>query len=150
MSLFDSGKSALKDGSTRILVNALVGIKARPGWLIVVSGHTDNTGSVQLNQTLSLQRAEAVRNWMRDTGDVPEVALPCRGMVTAGRLHQTIRLMAVRITGVSRSVWYRRLTPVVCQAQNMRHRMYVTFQLKKWRSKHGNPRLSVAERRWRR
>jgi outer membrane protein OmpA-like peptidoglycan-associated protein len=29
------------------------GIKARPGWLIVVSGHTDNTGSVQLNQTLS-------------------------------------------------------------------------------------------------
>jgi outer membrane protein OmpA-like peptidoglycan-associated protein len=39
MSLFDSGKSALKDGSTKILVNALVGIKARPGWLIVVSGH---------------------------------------------------------------------------------------------------------------
>jgi type VI protein secretion system component Hcp len=23
--------------------------------------------------------------------------------------------------------------------QNMRHRMYVTFQLEKWRSKHGNP-----------
>ncbi len=30
MSLFDSGKSVLKDGSTKILVNALVGIKARP------------------------------------------------------------------------------------------------------------------------
>ncbi|WP_213323227.1 OmpA family protein, partial [Klebsiella aerogenes] len=68
MSLFDSGKSVLKPGSTKMLVNSLVGIKARPGWLIVVSGHTDNTGSVQLNQTLSLQRAEAVRNWMRDTG----------------------------------------------------------------------------------
>lgn len=79
MSLFDSGKSALKDGSTRILVNALVGIKARPGWLIVVSGHTDNTGSVQLNQTLSLQRAEAVRNWMRDTGDVPESCFAVQG-----------------------------------------------------------------------
>lgn len=79
MSLFDSGKSALKDGSTRILVNALVGIKARPGWLIVVSGHTDNTGSVQLNQTLSLQRAEAVRNWMRDTGDVPESCFSVQG-----------------------------------------------------------------------
>jgi outer membrane protein OmpA-like peptidoglycan-associated protein len=73
-----------------------VGIKARPGWLIVVSGHTDNTGSVQLNQTLSLQRAEAVRNWMRDTGDVRKVALPCRVTATADRLHQTIRLMAVR------------------------------------------------------
>ncbi|EBS1324037.1 OmpA family protein [Salmonella enterica subsp. enterica serovar Muenchen] len=79
MSLFDSGKSALKDDSTKILVNALVGIKARPGWLIVVSGHTDNTGSVQLNQTLSLQRAEAVRNWMRDTGDVPESCFAVQG-----------------------------------------------------------------------
>jgi len=79
MSLFDSGKSALKDGSTKILVNALVGIKAKPGWLIVVSGHTDNTGRVQLNQTLSLQRAEAVRNWMRDTGDVPESCFAVQG-----------------------------------------------------------------------
>lgn len=79
MSLFDSGKSALKDGSTKVLVNALVGIKAKPGWLIVVSGHTDNTGSGQLNQTLSLQRAEAVRNWMRDTGDVPESCFAVQG-----------------------------------------------------------------------
>ncbi|ECC4044455.1 OmpA family protein, partial [Salmonella enterica] len=79
MSLFDSGKSVLKPGSTKMLVNALVGIKARPGWLIVVSGHTDNIGSVQLNQTLSLQRAEAVRNWMRDTGDVPESCFAVQG-----------------------------------------------------------------------
>ncbi|ELN2574357.1 OmpA family protein [Enterobacter kobei] len=79
MSLFDSGKSVLKPGSTRMLVNSLVGIKARPDWLIVVSGHTDNTGSVQLNQTLSLQRAEAVRNWMRDTGDVPESCFAVQG-----------------------------------------------------------------------
>lgn len=79
MSLFDSGKSVLKQGSTKMLVNSLVGIKAKPGWLIVVSGHTDNTGSVQLNQTLSLQRAEAVRNWMRDTGDVPESCFAVQG-----------------------------------------------------------------------
>ncbi|EBC6378494.1 OmpA family protein [Salmonella enterica] len=79
MSLFDSGKSVLKPGSTKMLVNSLVGIKARPGWLIVVSGHTDNTGSVQLNQSLSLQRAEAVRNWMRDTGDVPESCFAVQG-----------------------------------------------------------------------
>ncbi|WP_267443915.1 OmpA family protein, partial [Erwinia psidii] len=37
MSLFDSGKSGLKAGSTKMLVNSLVGIKAKPGWLIVVS-----------------------------------------------------------------------------------------------------------------
>jgi outer membrane protein OmpA-like peptidoglycan-associated protein len=79
MSLFDSGKSDLKPGSTKVLVNSLVGIKARPGWLIVVSGHTDNTGTPQLNQTLSLKRAEAVRNWMRDTGDVPESCFAVQG-----------------------------------------------------------------------
>jgi len=79
MSLFDSGKSALKAGSTKMLVNSLVGIKAKPGWLIVVSGHTDNTGNPQLNQTLSFKRAEAVRDWMRDTGDVPESCFAVQG-----------------------------------------------------------------------
>ncbi|MBS0850146.1 OmpA family protein, partial [Citrobacter sp. JGM124] len=41
LSLFDSGTSSLKPGSTKMLVNSLVGIRAKPGWLIVVSGHTD-------------------------------------------------------------------------------------------------------------
>lgn len=79
MSLFDSGKSVLKAGSTKMLVNSLVGIKAKPGWLIVVAGHTDNTGNPRLNQTLSQQRAEAVRDWMRDTGDVPESCFAVQG-----------------------------------------------------------------------
>ena len=79
MSLFDSGKSDLKTGSTKMLVNSLVGVKAKPGWLIVVSGHTDNTGNPPLNQALSLKRAEAVRDWMRDTGDVPESCFAVQG-----------------------------------------------------------------------
>jgi outer membrane protein OmpA-like peptidoglycan-associated protein len=79
MSLFDSGKYDLKPGSTKMLINSLVGVKARPGWLIVVSGHTDNTGNPQLNQTLSQKRAEAVRDWMRDTGDVPESCFAVQG-----------------------------------------------------------------------
>lgn len=62
-----------------MLVNSLVGIKAKPGWLIVVSGHTDNTGSQPINQPLSLKRAESVRNWMRDTGDVPESCFAVQG-----------------------------------------------------------------------
>ncbi|MDK9605805.1 OmpA family protein [Lelliottia wanjuensis] len=79
MSLFDSGKSELKSGSTKLLVNSLVDIKAKPGWLIVVAGHTDNTGNPLLNQTLSQKRAESVRNWMRDTGDVPESCFAVQG-----------------------------------------------------------------------
>ncbi|AIR01271.1 hypothetical protein LG71_15820 [Pluralibacter gergoviae] len=79
MALFDTGQSALKPGATKLLVSALVGIKARPGWLIVVSGHTDSTGSPPVNQALSLRRAEAVRDWMRDTGDVPGSCFAVQG-----------------------------------------------------------------------
>ncbi|VEI20148.1 Outer membrane porin F precursor [Serratia plymuthica] len=79
MSLFDSGKYVLKAGSTKMLINSLVGIKAKPGWLIVVAGHTDNTGNPALNQTLSQKRAAAVRDWMRDTGDVPESCFAVQG-----------------------------------------------------------------------
>ena len=79
MALFDTGKSALRPGATKLLVNALLGIKAKPGWLIVVSGHTDNTGSPTLNQTLSLKRAEAVRDWMLETGDVPGSCFAVQG-----------------------------------------------------------------------
>ncbi|MBS0878499.1 MULTISPECIES: OmpA family protein [unclassified Tatumella] len=79
MSLFDSGSFDLRPGSTKLLVNSLVGIRGKPGWLIVVAGHTDNTGKPALNQTLSLKRAEAVRDWMRDTGDVPESCFAVQG-----------------------------------------------------------------------
>ncbi|MDR0806364.1 MAG: OmpA family protein [Enterobacteriaceae bacterium] len=79
LSLFESGKSALRSDSTKVLVNALVGIKAKPGWLIVVSGHSDNTGNPQLNQVLSQKRAESVRDWMRDTGDMPESCFAVQG-----------------------------------------------------------------------
>ncbi|EGC7113054.1 OmpA family protein [Salmonella enterica] len=79
MSLFDTGKWALKPGSTKLLVNSLVGIKAKPGWLIVVAGHTDSVGNDKSNQILSLRRAESVRDWMRDTGDVPESCFAVQG-----------------------------------------------------------------------
>ncbi|MEX9251131.1 OmpA family protein [Pseudenterobacter timonensis] len=79
MSLFDTGKWQLKPGSTKLLVNSLVGIKVKPGWLIVVAGHTDSTGDDQSNQVLSLKRAESVRDWMRDTGDVPESCFAVQG-----------------------------------------------------------------------
>ncbi|WP_312995901.1 OmpA family protein [Leclercia sp.] len=79
MSLFDTGKWALKPGTTKLLVNSLVGIKAKPGWLIVVAGHTDSVGDDKSNQVLSLKRAESVRDWMRDTGDVPESCFAVQG-----------------------------------------------------------------------
>ncbi len=57
----------------------LMGIRAKPGWLIVVAGHTDDVGDERANQQLSLKRAQAVRDWMRDTGDVPERCFAVQG-----------------------------------------------------------------------
>ncbi|MEW2739599.1 OmpA family protein [Providencia sp. PROV130] len=79
LSLFDVGQSSLKVGATKVLVNALLNIKAKPGWLIVVSGYTDNTGNPALNQTLSLKRAESVRDWMIKTSDISPACFAVRG-----------------------------------------------------------------------
>ncbi|QGU89192.1 OmpA family protein [Erwinia sorbitola] len=109
LSLFDSGKSALKSGSEKVLINALVGIKAKPGWLIVVSGHTDNTGNALLNQTLSIQRAAAVRDWMLSTSDVSESCFAVQG-------HGASRPIATNDTAAGRALNRRVEISLVPQA----------------------------------
>ncbi|SEN26590.1 ImpA, N-terminal, type VI secretion system [Pseudomonas sp. ok272] len=70
--LFDAGSAHIKPDSTKGLVNALVDIKARPGWLIVITGHSDATGADTQNLQLSYARAWAVRSWLQRMGDIPE------------------------------------------------------------------------------
>ncbi|MBB4822132.1 outer membrane protein OmpA-like peptidoglycan-associated protein [Pseudomonas alcaligenes] len=79
LSLFAVGSATLKPDSTRLLINALVGIKAQPGWLIVISGHTDATGSAEQNLQLSSARAAAVRDWMQRMGDIPDSCFAVQG-----------------------------------------------------------------------
>lgn len=79
LSLFDTGKYQLKPDSTKLLVNALIDIKAKPGWLIVVAGHTDITGDARANQILSQKRAEALRDWMLSTSDVSPTCFAVQG-----------------------------------------------------------------------
>jgi outer membrane protein OmpA-like peptidoglycan-associated protein len=80
MALFDVGQARLKIGSTKVLVEALVNIKAKPGWLILVAGYTDSTGDEKSNQQLSLRRAEAVRDWMLQTSDIPFTCFAVQGL----------------------------------------------------------------------
>ncbi|MEE1922767.1 OmpA family protein [Pseudomonas sp. 148P] len=79
LSLFSSGSAQLKPRSTKVLVNALVDIKAQPGWLIVIAGHTDATGSDEHNLRLSRARAAAVRDWMQRMGDIPDSCFAIQG-----------------------------------------------------------------------
>lgn len=83
LSLFEAGSSELKPGSTKVLINALVDIKAQPGWLIVIVGHTDTTGDAEQNLQISYARALAVRDWMQRMGDIPDNCFSVLG--AAGR-----------------------------------------------------------------
>ncbi|KVM89767.1 OmpA family protein [Burkholderia stagnalis] len=79
MSLFDSGKAALKPGSTRAMVGALELIKAHPGKRILVAGHTDVVGKPDHNLTLSIDRAAAVRDWLVDASGIPPTQFAIQG-----------------------------------------------------------------------
>lgn len=83
LSLFDAGSTELKADSSKVLINALVTIKAQPGWLIVIVGHTDTTGDKQQNLQISYARALAVRDWMQRMGDIPDNCFLVQGV--AGR-----------------------------------------------------------------
>jgi outer membrane protein OmpA-like peptidoglycan-associated protein len=61
------------------LIDALVNIKAQPGWLIVITGHTDASGSAEHNLLLSRARAAAVHHWMRQMGDIPDSCFAVQG-----------------------------------------------------------------------
>lgn len=79
LSLFGTGSAELKPGSTKVLINALVNIKAQPGWLIVIAGHTDVTGSPEQNLELSRARAASVRDWMQRMGDLSDTCFAVQG-----------------------------------------------------------------------
>ena len=79
LSLFGAGSAELKPDSTKVLINALVDIKAQPGWLIVIAGHTDATGSAEHNLKLSRARAAAVHDWMQRMGDIPDSCFAVQG-----------------------------------------------------------------------
>lgn len=79
LSLFATGSAQLKPDSTKVLINALVGIKAQPGWLIVIAGHTDATGDSHNNLRLSHARAAAVHAWMQQMGGMPDSCFAVQG-----------------------------------------------------------------------
>ncbi|MDF3934178.1 OmpA family protein [Pseudomonas citronellolis] len=77
--LFKEGSAALKPESDKLLIAGLIDIKAQPGWLIVITGHSDSTGDPQRNRQLSYARALAVRDWMQRMGDIPGDCFVVRG-----------------------------------------------------------------------
>ena len=66
--LFATGKSELSAASREALTKFATSLKASPDTDITIYGHTDNTGSRAVNEKVSLERAQAVANFLVGQG----------------------------------------------------------------------------------
>ena len=76
--LFDLGKSSIKEESEEVLADIIAILNEYPNAKFEVEGHTDSTGSAQLNQNLSQSRALAVRDYLVENG-IDEFRLSAKG-----------------------------------------------------------------------
>jgi outer membrane protein OmpA-like peptidoglycan-associated protein len=66
--LFATGRSDLNLGDTASLDKLVVFLDEYPDRNVAVEGHTDDVGSVEMNQTLSQHRADSVRSYLMQQG----------------------------------------------------------------------------------
>ena len=66
--LFDTGKSSLKTESVSVFVDIIKILNEYPNAKFTVEGHTDSVGSASLNQKLSEERANSVRDFLVKEG----------------------------------------------------------------------------------
>ncbi|HMJ62624.1 MAG TPA: OmpA family protein [Bryobacteraceae bacterium] len=66
--LFDTGKYDLKSTAREALARISGIVLSHPGLNLQIEGYTDSTGTAELNQKLSEQRANAVRDYLMNQG----------------------------------------------------------------------------------
>ncbi|WP_373326366.1 OmpA family protein [Cronobacter turicensis] len=67
VSLFSSGSARLRPHASAALQPLLLLVNQHPGRRFLIIGHSDNTGSPEVNRQLSVSRAIAVREWLVKT-----------------------------------------------------------------------------------
>jgi outer membrane protein OmpA-like peptidoglycan-associated protein len=65
---FDSGQAAIKPNFRPVLDNFAQSLQQNPSSTVTIVGHTDSTGSPAVNEPLSLQRADATRDYLVTRG----------------------------------------------------------------------------------
>ena len=80
--LFATGKYNLSDQAQADLTKFAVNLLENPGTDVSIVGYTDNTGSYAVNEKLSGQRANSVRNYLIKCG-VPADRLAAKGIAMA-------------------------------------------------------------------
>ncbi|MCK4991343.1 MAG: OmpA family protein, partial [Bacteroidales bacterium] len=75
---FETGKAILRPESEEALNQVLRFLEINPSMRLEISGHTDNTGSLRINQKLSRDRASSVVNYLVGKG-IPQEMLESKG-----------------------------------------------------------------------
>jgi flagellar motor protein MotB len=75
---FETGKAILRPESEDALNQVFRFLQNNPSLKLEISGHTDNTGSLRINQKLSRDRASAVVNYLVGKG-IPQEMLESKG-----------------------------------------------------------------------
>ena len=65
---FDSGQAAIRPNFRSALDNFAQSLQQNPSSSVTIIGHTDSTGSPAMNEPLSLQRADATRDYLASRG----------------------------------------------------------------------------------
>jgi outer membrane protein OmpA-like peptidoglycan-associated protein len=77
---FDTGRADIKPNMRPILDQFASGLSSQPNTEIRIIGHTDNTGSDAVNDPLSVQRAQAARQYLAARGvDPNRIVIAGRG-----------------------------------------------------------------------
>lgn len=76
---FDVNKTAVKKEFRRRLKELADEIKADATLITLIEGHTDNTGSAEINLKMSLKRADAIKIYLVKSLGIPEKRIKVRG-----------------------------------------------------------------------
>jgi outer membrane protein OmpA-like peptidoglycan-associated protein len=77
--LFATGRSDLNSGGNNSLDKLVAFLNEYPDRKVAIEGHTDDVGSLEMNQTLSQHRADAVKTYLTQHG-IQSVRLAATGM----------------------------------------------------------------------
>jgi outer membrane protein OmpA-like peptidoglycan-associated protein len=82
---FAVGSAAIPAESEKELTDLVAKAKQMPGYMISVEGYADASGSASLNQKLSLDRSQAVVNWLAQKGDIPFFRMLAPGAMSTAK-----------------------------------------------------------------
>ncbi|NVP57233.1 DUF2092 domain-containing protein [Rhizobium sp. DBTS2] len=69
---FDTGKATLQPGAEPLLDDIATALKNFPDWSLRIVGHTDASGSAEINESLSLERADTIKAALAERGIEPD------------------------------------------------------------------------------